>query len=46
MIFKRETLAEYQARMARRLGYVPLVFGTEGRFGPVHRWWDGKKWSR
>jgi hypothetical protein len=46
MFFKRETLAEYQARMGRRLGYVPMVFATDGRFGPIRRWWDGHRWRR
>ena len=46
MFRKRETLTQYQARIARRIGYVPMVFGTDGRFGPVHRWWNGKEWRR
>lgn len=43
---RRETLAEFQARMERRLGYRPMVFGTDGRLGPVHRWWNGERWAR
>lgn len=35
---RRETLTQFQDRAERRLGYRPLVFGSDG----VRRYWDRK----
>lgn len=45
---RRETLTQFQARIARQIGYVPLVFGTsDEQTGRVdRRWWNGKEWKK